>query len=216
LTTHSNIQTKLQQLLTEGLAQLHLNIPQHAQEKILTYLQLLEKWNQVYNLTAVRDPIQMMTRHILDSLTVVPYLQGQNIIDVGTGAGLPGIPLALALPECRFVLLDSNGKKMRFLIQAKAELGLANVEVVQARVEDYHPKQCFDEVISRAFTQLDDMIEKTRHLCCPKGRILAMKGMHPEAELNDLDATVVVTVFPLTVPGLQEQRHLVSMGFVSE
>lgn len=216
MTINSKTQAELRQLLIEGLAELHLNLPQQAQEKILAYLELLEKWNQVYNLTAVRDPIQMMLRHILDSLTIAPFIKGQHVIDVGTGAGLPGIPLALVYPERRFVLLDSNGKKLRFLIQAKAELNLANVEVVQARVEAYHPQQCFDEVVSRAFTQLDDMIAKTRHLCCPKGRILAMKGMHPEAELSELDANIAVKVFPLVVPGLQGQRHLVSMEFISE
>lgn len=176
------------------------------------YLALLDKWNAAYNLTAVRDPAAMVTRHILDSLAVLPWLRGRRILDVGTGAGLPGIPLALACRERRFVLLDSNGKKTRFVTQALLALGLDNAEVVKARVEGYRAEDGFATILSRAFAGLADFVAATRHLLAPGGRWLALKGARPEAELAGLPADVRVTgVHRLNVPGLRAERHLVEL-----
>ena len=179
----------------------------------LEYLQLLGKWNRAYNLTAVRDPQQMVVRHLLDSLAVAPYLRGERLLDVGTGAGLPGVPLAILFPERSFHLLDSNGKKTRFLFQVKTALGLANMTVHHRRVESYRPDECFDAVLSRAFASLQEMVAGCAHLLQPGGRFLAMKGAHPDAELVAVGATwEVVNVIELMVPGLSEQRHLVELA----
>ncbi len=204
------LEENLHKVLKDILTATQLSLSAAVQDKIIQYIKLLGKWNQAYNLTAVRDPIEMMTRHIADSLAVASYLTGKTIIDVGSGAGLPGIPLALVFPERKVVLLDSNGKKTRFLIQVKAELGLDNVEVVQSRAEDYQPEQCFDCIIARAFTQIGDMITKTRHLACKNGQIWAMKGVYPEDELKKVAEPY--QVYPLQVPGLAEQRHLVCIS----
>ena len=162
------------------------------------------------NLTAIREPSQMITKHILDSLAIHSYLHGDRIIDVGTGAGLPGIPLAIANPDKTFTLLDSNGKKTTFLTQAKASLALENVGVVKYRAEDFHPEQCFDTVLSRAFTSVQNMFKITAHLCCPDGRFLAMKGRYPAQELAELPKGFEVQQVPrVDVPGLEGARHLV-------
>lgn len=197
-------------VLDRGLKQLGLSLDDAVQDKLIAYVRLLNKWNRIYNLTAVRDPLQMVIRHLLDSLAVVPYLTGQRIIDVGSGAGLPGIPLALAMPEREFVLLDSNSKKTRFLIQAKAELELQNVAVVHSRVEDYRPDHPFDTVITRAFASVADILTGSRHLMAPAGEVLAMKGAVPEGELEALPAGFrLLDTIVLEVPGLeQEQRNL--------
>lgn len=208
--------------LSKGIKALNLDCPLDVQAQLLDYVRLLDKWNRVYNLTAVRDPAEMVTRHLLDSLTVMPFLnkelEGKRILDVGTGAGLPGIPLALLSaqthPERKFVLLDSNSKKTRFMQQAVAELGLNNVQVVQARTEAYHSDQGqgFDVVVSRAFASVADMLAGAGQHCALNGVILAMKGADPAAELTDLDSNFVVTqVSRLVVPGLDEERHLVSL-----
>ncbi|MDX1251644.1 MAG: 16S rRNA (guanine(527)-N(7))-methyltransferase RsmG [Gammaproteobacteria bacterium] len=197
-------------VLAEGLQQMGLHLPDETQARMLAYIALLAKWNRAYNLTAVRDPMQMVTRHLLDSLAVLPYIKGSRVLDVGTGAGLPGIPLALALPEWRFVLLDSNRKKTRFLIQVVAELGLKNVTVETCRVEEYHPAQLFDTVISRAFAELSEMLGAAGRLCRPAGVMLAMKGEYPVAELAAMSPGFKVTeVHALHVPGLDAARHLV-------
>ena len=196
--------------LTSGLAGLGLALPAPAVQQLLDYVGLLSRWNRAFNLTSVRDPEQMVSRHLLDSLVALPWLRGVRIVDVGTGAGLPGIPLAVASPERRFVLLDSNGKKTRFVTQAVAELGLANVEVARARAEQYVPDTPFDCVISRAFASVGDLVQQAGHLCAPGGRILAMKGVYPMAELHDLPPGFTLTeVAPLRVPGLDSDRHMV-------
>lgn len=173
-------------------------------DKLMHYLSLLDKWNQAYNLTAVRDVEAMLKRHVMDSLAVSPWLQGSRIIDVGTGAGLPGIPLAVTHPQCQFVLLDSNGKKIRFLEEVKRQLSLENVQIEQSRVENYHPEQGFDTVISRAFSELEQMIRWTRHLLADNGIWLAMKGRYPENELKQLSYPSSVHCYQ--VEGLDAER----------
>ncbi|HEY0635260.1 MAG TPA: 16S rRNA (guanine(527)-N(7))-methyltransferase RsmG, partial [Gammaproteobacteria bacterium] len=173
---------QLRERLDSGCAALGLQMPPESIDRLLDYIALLTKWNQAYNLTAVRDPGEMVTRHLLDSLAVAPHLTGTRIIDVGTGAGLPGIPLAILFPDRHFVLLDSNGKKTRFLVQAKASLGLDNVTVVHSRVEEYRPLEPFDTVIARAFAALTEIVSLCEHLIATGGEVLAMKGSATEAE----------------------------------
>jgi 16S rRNA (guanine527-N7)-methyltransferase len=179
-------------------------------DALTCYLGELAKWNKTYNLTAVRDPQQMVIRHIFDSLAAAPLLRGKRIIDVGTGAGLPGIPLALCLPDCHFTLLDSNGKKIRFVQHAVGELGLANVFPVQARAESYEPEILFDTVISRAFTSLAEFVANSGELLSPGGCLLAMKGKLPAEELQALPPAWRATqIEVLQVPGLEAERHMV-------
>lgn len=201
--------------LAEGLAALDLAGTDLA-GRLLVYLKELVRWNQAYNLTAVRDPCDMVSKHLLDSLVVLPHLHGQRLIDVGSGAGLPGIPLALADPTREFVLLDSNGKKAAFMRHVVRTLGLAQVEVVHARVEDYARTAGgggFDSVLSRAFTSLAEMLELAGPLCRLHGRVLAMKGQFPEDELEELrhapTGFELEAVIPLQVPELAAERHLV-------
>jgi len=175
---------------------------------LLAYVALLEKWNRTYNLTAVRDPQDMVTRHLLDSLAIAPYLSGQRVLDIGSGPGLPGIPLAIARPDLSFTLLDANAKKTRFMTQVVGELALNNVEVVQNRVENYRPVQKFDTLVSRAFASIADMLNGAQHLCAPHGRYLAMKGAYPEAELAAVPPGFACEVVALQVPGLGAKRHL--------
>jgi 16S rRNA (guanine527-N7)-methyltransferase len=179
---------------------------------LLRYLDLLARWNKAYNLTAVRDEGQMVTRHLLDSLAVARFVSGRRIIDVGTGAGLPGVPLAIALPQREFHLLDSSGKKTRFLFQVKTALCLDNIVVHQARVETFRVDEPFDVVLSRAFASLQDMTAGCRHLLATDGRFLAMKGTWPTRELEDIrQAYGGAIVHTLHIPGLAEQRHLVEI-----
>jgi len=179
-------------------------------QRLLTFVHLLAKWNAAYNLTAVRDPQEMIARHLLDSLVLLPYLHGARVLDIGTGPGLPGIPLALARPDIAFTLLDANAKKTRFVTQAVGELGLKNVEVVQARVENYRPEQKFDTLVARAFSSIAELLKSAQHLCAPGGRFLAMKGVYPEEELAAIPAEFAVSeVAALKVPGLDAARHLV-------
>ncbi|HEX5337643.1 MAG TPA: 16S rRNA (guanine(527)-N(7))-methyltransferase RsmG [Gallionella sp.] len=195
--------------LKRGIAQLGLTVTAETQAKLLAYLALLQKWNKVYNLTAIRDPNQMVSHHLLDSLAVAPYLWPGRWLDVGCGAGLPGVVLAALHPEWQFQLLDSNSKKTSFVQQAAIELGLANVSVRCARVEDLSAQEKFDGIISRAFTELGDFLRITRHLIAPQGRWAAMKGI-AERELAGVpDDCVVERVIPLQVPGLDAARSLV-------
>lgn len=171
---------------------------------------LLEKWNRVYNLTAIRDKEKMVTHHILDSLSVMPFLRGGEVLDVGSGAGLPGVPLALASPERQFVLIDSNAKKTRFIQQASMELGIKNLTVETVRIEDFHPAKKFDTVLSRAFSSVSQMLLKAGALCKSQGVVIAMKGEYPDIELEDIpQGYSVKAVLPLTVPMLDAQRHIV-------
>lgn len=203
----------LEQRLAEGLSAMNLVLPAAAQTKLIEYLKLLEKWNRVHNLTAVREPAQMVVLHLLDSLSVLPHLEGKtSILDVGTGAGLPGIPLAIARPDLEVTLLDSNHKKTTFLAQAKAELGLANIRVETARVEAYRPQRLFDVVVSRAFSELSDFVTQARHLVQPGGELLAMKGVYPFDEIARVpDTHRVANVQELHVPLLDAKRHLVTL-----
>jgi 16S rRNA (guanine527-N7)-methyltransferase len=181
---------------------------------MLAYVELLERWNRAYNLTAVRDPRDMISRHLLDSLSVLPWIPPGRLLDAGTGAGLPGVPLAIARPDVEVTLLDSAGKKIRFLNQVRRELPLPNIEPVQARLEDYAPDEPFDAIISRAFARLADFAAAARRLA-GRARLLAMKGRHPAAELEELPEWVRVdAVEKLEVPGLQEIRHLVIMSVI--
>lgn len=199
--------------LARGLAELDLNLDPATQHKLLAYLALLEKWNQVYNLTAVRKPQQMLYAHLLDSLAVLPYLPAGTTVDVGSGAGLPGIPIALARPGTPITLLDSNHKKASFLREAVMQLGLENITVVCQRVEEFSPAEKFAVVISRAFSDLAEFLRLTRHLCAPGGKFLAMKGLLPYEELNQLPADITLADSrPLHVPGIEGQRHLLTLG----
>ncbi len=203
---------KLEKRLQQGLSEMGLDLTAPVRKKLLNFLELLEKWNQAYNLTAVRDPEQMVPRHLLDSLTVLPYLQGPRVLDIGTGAGLPGIPLALARPDLEFTLLDSNAKKTRFATQAMHELGLKNVAIVQERVEKFHPETKFDTLIARAFASIPDMLAASRHLCAPHGRFLVMKGVFPQEELAAVTDGYQAEVKALHIPGLDAARHLVILA----
>ncbi|HJP05410.1 MAG: 16S rRNA (guanine(527)-N(7))-methyltransferase RsmG [Chromatiales bacterium] len=177
--------------------------------KLTTFLGELQRWNKAYNLTAVRDPGAMVSKHIFDSLTALPFVHGKTILDVGTGAGLPGIPLALCLPGCHFVLLDSNGKKIRFVQHAIAELGLTNVEARQSRVEELG-NESFDTIICRAYTSLTGYVQSSGRLVNDSGRLVAMKGKYPQAELDELPAEWgVARLEQVTMPGLEADRHIV-------
>lgn len=194
--------------LAEGIAALNVAVTPDAQQRMLDYLALVLKWNKAYNLTAVREPEKMLTHHLLDSLAVLPHLRGPRVLDVGTGAGLPGIPLALARPDLKFTLLDSNQKKTTFLRQAVIELKPGNVEVVCERVESWSAHTMFNTVVSRAFSELSDFIALAGQLCAKDGVVIAMKGVYPHDELARLPQTFrLCSVVPLNIPGLGAERH---------
>ncbi len=193
--------------LKKLVAQTSLQLSDLQLQQLVQYVQLLDKWNSAYNLTSVRDPNEMLVKHIMDSLVVAPYLHGQCIIDVGTGPGLPGVPLAICCPDKEFTLLDSLGKRVRFLNQVKLQLGLKNIRPVQSRVEEHHEK--YDSVISRAFASLSDMLHWCQHLPVANGQLLAMKGALAQEEIAALpDFVKVVGNVELTVPELVGQRYL--------
>ena len=197
--------------LSQGARELGVELSPQQHEQLLAYLALLIKWNKAYNLTAVRDPDEMVSRHLLDSLSVVPYVAalGDNWLDVGSGGGMPGIPLAILFPERKFTLLDSNGKKTRFLTQVKLELKLDNLQVIHSRVEAFTPAVPFSGICSRAFSSLEDFSNWTRHLGDRQTQWLAMKGVHPDDELQALPADFRLSAtHVLKVPGCQGQRHL--------
>jgi 16S rRNA (guanine527-N7)-methyltransferase len=203
----------LKAVLDEGLAALQLPLAETACDQLLAYVALLTKWNKTYNLTAIREPGDMVTHHLLDSLAIVPYLpmpgDGPAIADVGSGAGLPGIPLAIARPGWHVALNDSKQKKAAFMRQAAIELGLKNVEIHEGRVEAWRPVERFAVVVSRAFTELAGFISACRHLLAPGGALVAMKGAYPSTELAGVPDAWKCSVVPLKVPRLQAARHLV-------
>ena len=195
--------------LTLGARELGVALSETQHSQLLGYLALLIKWNKAYNLTAVRDPDEMVSRHLLDSLSVVPFIDGERQLDVGSGGGMPGIPLAIMFPDMKVTLLDSNGKKTRFLTQVKLELKLDNLEVIHSRAEAFQPEQPFTGIISRAFSSLEDFTQWTRHMGDTNTRWLAMKGLHPADELVALPADFnLESAQALAVPGCQGQRHL--------
>lgn len=197
---------KLSRLLDEA----GISLTDHQKNQLVAYVDMLNKWNKAYNLTSVRDPNEMLIRHILDSIVVAPYLQGERFIDVGTGPGLPGIPLSIVRPECQFTLLDSLGKRVRFLRQVQHELKLENIVPIQSRVEEFPSEPPFDGVISRAFASLNDMVSWCKHLPAQEGRFYALKGLVPEDEIAQLpDGYTVESIAKLLVPQLDGERHLV-------
>ena len=202
--------------LDRGLAQLGIDVAPPQRRQLIDFIILLEKWNRVFNLTAVKDPIQMVIRHILDSLAVLPYIRGTRVLDVGSGAGLPGIPLAIVKPEWRYTLLDKQRKKTRFMLQAAADLGLSQVEVVYGAVETFAPTELFDTVVARAFASLYHMVDSCGRLCAPHGRLLAMKGKPAPEELSALPPGYrCVEDVQLRVPGLNAARSLVVVAPVA-
>jgi 16S rRNA (guanine527-N7)-methyltransferase len=200
------------ELLEDGIYDLELEETLGGDNLLMEYVTELMNWNRVYNLTSVRKPTDIVTRHILDSLTILPHLHGERILDIGTGAGLPGIPLAIACPEREFVLLDSSSKKLRFVQQTLGILNLDNVTLVDSRVEEYKPDDLFDTITCRAFSDLPDFYRYAARLCNDDGRMLAMKGVYPMTEVECLeDKSVIDDVVSLKVPGLDAERHLVIM-----
>ncbi len=197
------------QVLTSGLNNLTVPVSDNHINALLAFTELIGKWNKVYNLTAIKEPLDSIRLHLLDSLAVNNYLQGSNILDIGTGAGLPGLPLAIINPEKNFVLLDSNAKKTRFVQQAIVELGLANVSIQHSRIEQYQPENLFSTIISRAFSSIVKFIEVSQPLLSDNGALLAMKGQPSEQELASI--TWPYTVYPLMVPGVDAQRCLVKI-----
>ena len=200
-------------LLASGIAEMRLSVSIDTQQKLLTYLSMLQKWNKVYNLTAVRDPFEMVTLHLLDSLSVLPYVNANNLLDVGSGGGLPGVVLAICKPTLQVTTIDTVQKKAIFMRQVKGELGLSNLTVVHARVESYKPMEKFDAIISRAFSEIALFIKLTQHLLAENGQWLAMKGQVPHVELEDLEIKLnkvikIKNIIPLKVAGLDAERHL--------
>ena len=197
-------------ILESGLSALNLSHTTKQTEQLLDFIKLIAKWNKAYNLTAVRNNEDMARLHILDSLAILPHIEGKRVIDIGTGAGLPGIPLAIFMPEVEFVLLDSNAKKTRFVQQVILELKLKNVSVLHSRVENYQPQLGFDTMTMRAFASLPDIMKLTAHLLRADGVLLAMKGQIPEAELADIDAQT--TLIKINVPEVEAERCLVRIA----
>ncbi|PCJ43555.1 MAG: 16S rRNA (guanine(527)-N(7))-methyltransferase RsmG [SAR86 cluster bacterium] len=198
--------------LANGIKQLNLNIDEKKQKLLLTYLEQLTKWNQAYNLSGIKDPARMLPLHLLDSLSILPFINEKSVLDVGTGAGLPGMPIAICNPDKEISLLDSKGKKTRFLFQVSTQLKLKNVVVIHDRVENYRSGKGFDIVISRAYSSLSQFIAQTRHLLGEKGKLLAMKGHYPQAELDDLpDDFKLLNIHELQIPGEAGARHLLEI-----
>lgn len=212
-----SIPSDLEQQLARGISALGLVIPSEQQQQLIAFVQLLLKWNKAYNLTAIRDPAEMVDKHLLDSLSMLPLLEAGEVIDVGTGPGLPGIPLAIVRPNQSFTLLDSNSKKTRFVTQAVMELGISNVTVVQSRAEAYKPEHPFDVVIARAFSAITELLQWVQHLCKPGTRIIAMKGQYPEGELAGWPAGFECeSVEKIDIAGLQAERHAVLIRFKND
>lgn len=198
--------------LADGIKQLNLKVDDEKQALLLRYLEQLAKWNKTYNLSGIKDPARMLTLHLLDSLSILPFIKEKSVLDVGTGAGLPGVPLAICKPEKELCLLDSNGKKTRFLFQVITELNLANIIVINKRVENYLSQKSFDIVVSRAYSSIAQFISQTRHLLGEKSKLLAMKGHYPHAELEEMPAGFkLLEVHELHIPGEAGARHLLEI-----
>lgn len=203
----------IRRTLDAGLRELELPLADPQRTRLTDFLGLLSKWNRTWNLTAITDPREMVARHLLDSLSVLDLLEGSRILDVGSGAGLPGIPLAVASPDREFVLLDSNRKRTRFMTHVAGRLGLDNVSVVRSRVEDYQDESGFDTVLSRAFASLADFVRLAGRLCAPRGRLVAMKGRSDTQETSNVpNGWVLAESRPLQVPGVEGQRHAIVLG----
>jgi len=200
--------------LEEGLRQLGLELSAQTQKKLIEYLQLMLKWNKAYNLTAIRELDSMVIRHVLDSVSILPYINSTPVLDVGTGPGLPGIPLALCMPDYQFVLLDSNGKKTRFLTQCKIDLKLDNVDIIHSRVEDYTPGFGFEIITCRAFAALNTILDRTQHLLTSTTRVMAMKGKDELPELAE--GYEQLAQHHLQVPWLDEDRQLIEIGRLNQ
>lgn len=200
--------------LNKGLRALGLAVSPARQQSMLTYLKLLQKWALAFNLTAIRAPPLMVTHHLLDSLSAVPFLTGKRVLDVGSGAGFPGLPLAIALPQLSVTLIDSRHKRVQFLLHVVARLGLANVDVVRLRVEQYQPSAKFDTLVTRAFGTIAEFVDKAAHLCARDGQIIVWKGRYPSAELEAVKqkSIMVQAVHPVDVPGLGAKRHIVVLN----
>ncbi|MGF1687534.1 16S rRNA (guanine(527)-N(7))-methyltransferase RsmG [Photobacterium japonica] len=203
----------MKQRLAQLIAQTDLTVTEQQIDQLVGYVAMLDKWNKAYNLTSVRDPYEMLVKHIMDSIVVSPHLQGERFIDVGTGPGLPGIPLAIMNPDKDFTLLDSLGKRIRFIRQVLHELKITNVTAVQSRVEAFQPEVGFDMVLSRAFASLNDMVSWCQHLPTEQGCFLALKGQFNQQEVAELPTWCSVTeVKSLQVPELEGERHLVILA----
>lgn len=199
----------LKKRLVSGAEKMDVNLSAAQASLLIDYIELFHKWNKTYNLSAIRDIESQVDRHLLDSLSVVPYIEADHLIDVGTGGGLPGIPLAIMFPEKNFTLLDSAGKKTRFLFQVKTLLKLDNVQVENRRVESFQPERLFDAVISRAFASLKDMTDGCQHLLADGGVFYAMKGIYPTDELSEVEKNYKVSdSYPLQIPREDGERHL--------
>ena len=199
--------------LMGGAAALGVRLDEQQLARMLDYVETLARWNRVWNLTAIRDPADMLPRHLLDSLSVLPFLGGPAVADAGTGAGLPGIPLAIAAPCLHFTLIDANGKKIRFVTHAIGRLGLDNVTAEQVRLEHYRPARGFDTVVCRAFSSLAKLLQAAGHLCAPDGRVVALKGLRPESEIDALpQGWRVLGMHRIEVPGLDRERHVIEIA----
>ncbi len=200
-------------ILTQALNENSISLTDAMQQKLIHFLDLLQTWNRVFNLTTITDPREMVYLHIIDSLAVQPHLLGSRMLDVGSGAGLPGIPLAIANPDQTWVLLDKNNKKTRFITQVIAELDLKNTEAVHARCENFQPSHCFDSILSRAFGSLRLFVESTAHLLCVQGRFIAMKGKYPHDEIKDLPREYLLQhSAQLDIKGIDIERHVICLS----
>lgn len=206
------MQHLLHGLLKQALDANAISLEESAIQKLIYYLEQLQAWNRVFNLTTITEPSDMVYLHVMDSLSVRPFLYGTRLLDVGSGAGLPGIPLAIACPHLQWVLLDKNSKKTRFLTQVIADLELTNIKIIHERCEDFHPAHCFDSILSRAFGTLATFVEINDHLLCPHGKFIAMKGKYPHDELNHLPKRFLAQeVVRLNIQGMTAERHIVSV-----
>lgn len=200
----------MKKLLMEAATANHIALNEEQLDKLVQYLELMQTWNKVFNLTSITETREMVYLHIIDSLLTAPFLTGERMLDVGSGAGLPGIPLAILRPQQQWVLLDKNNKKTRFMTQAAAELGLKNVQVIHSRAEDFHPERKFDHILSRAYATLALFIETTRHLLSKNGTFIALKGRYPHDEIAEISNEVAVS--PVNMTGMSLERHIVCIS----